>query len=200
MKLRSLVVLSILFAVLAAAPVQAQQHDLSAYNRFASDGFQSQPWYVYNGPVFVDARYNYDQLDTASVYVGKGFGNSAFKVYPNVGVLFGEYTGVSPQLTVGVNKGRVSAFSVTQYVFGARGNSDFVYHWADVLFSTKAKWLAVGFDEQFYRDQVPGAEGQFDIGPVVKFSFKRYYVKVWPTVSPTQTGTQKLFIITGVTF
>jgi hypothetical protein len=107
---------------------------------------------------------------------------------------------VSPQLTFSINKGPVSAFSVTQYVFGVRGSSDFVYHWADVLFSTKAKWLSVGFDEQFYRDQVPGAEGQFDIGPIAKFSFSRYYIKVWPTVSPTQTDVQKLYVITGVTF
>jgi hypothetical protein len=188
------------------------QHDLSLWNRSGYGENVAYPWYLYLGSkVTFDARYNFDQKETGAAYVGKTFGNAKLTAVPAAGVLFGKYNGISPQLYLMVNTGRLSLFTMHQYVkrLGSESN-DFQYHWIDALFIVN-KHLSVGPDYQVYHEPNSGYV-EHDLGPSAKYVITSIpvgekcklspYLRAWyaRSLGPENSGSNLLFLTIGASF
>ena len=169
-------ILALVLSVILAPPVMAQT-DASTWFKMRDGEVTVIPWYVYNSDkIFVDARYNFDAGDSASVFLGKSYGDKV-KFIPAVGAIGGKYFGLSAELNIVGKLGKVEYFVMNQYSLGLGGKADFAYHWIDLMIPV-SKRVSVGFDEQLYCEK--GSKGEFDYGPVIKFKdSKNRFIKVW---------------------
>jgi len=194
-KVLALVTLAIVF-VLAAPAVEAQ-HDLSAYYKLHDGVATAIPWYVYSSPSgnFVDARYNFDALDSLAVFAGKSFIVGGVTVTPAIGGIVGKYDGVSGEVNLAWKLWGMNWFTLNQYSAGVGESRDFTYHYMEALYPL-GRHVQVGFDEQWWWS--PGGKGEWDYGPVLKLKTSDgLYLKTW--VAATNTGPHKLFVGFGFT-
>ena len=118
----------------------------------------------------LEARYNYEDFRTASLWVGSIFaweGTVEGFVTPMVGVAFGRTTGISPGLEAGVQWKIFEFYTEGQYFFdlGVRDNS-FMYYWTE-LTATVLPWLEAGVVSQ--RTRVIHSNDEFVAGPFIGF-------------------------------
>lgn len=185
----ALAVLAALFVLVA--PVAEAQHDMATWFKMRDGKTTVIPWYVYGGDkVFVDARYNFDALDSMAVFVGTPYEIGSVQVIPAVGGIVGKYNSLSAEVNVIGKMGKATYFTLNQYSLGVNGSPNFVYHWLDVLCPI-GKHVMVGADEQWYWE--PGSKGEWDVGPVVKLKTSDgLYLKGW--LAATNTGAHKFFL------
>ena len=172
------------------------QHDASLWFRSTPGTSQAYPWYTYAGKrVFFDVRYNFDWTNTGAVYIGKDIGRHGISVIPEIGILAGEYNGISPEMFILGHKKRVSFFVQMQYVKGWGNHPDFFYHWVDCQFDLR-RWISVGVDEETLHIH---SRTQVNLGPAMKLTFGKMYLKVWPAVSvgPVRRGTPIVYVGIG---
>jgi len=129
----------------ATAPVTTQDSDdnpwsFSAvvYNYIVPDGGSYvQPTFTADrGWLHLEARYNYEALDTGSAWVGYNFGGGeklAWEVTPMLGGVFGNVTGVAPGYKGSLSWWKLGFYSEGQHVFdtGDSANS-FSYSWSEL--------------------------------------------------------------------
>lgn len=89
-----------------------------------------------HGNLHLEARYQWEDWNTASVWAGRwfGFGN-AFHVdaAPMIGGVFGNTMGVAPGLLVEAEWKRLSFYSSSEYVIDAEDDAyNFAYTWSEV--------------------------------------------------------------------
>ena len=187
----------VLAMLVLAVPISASaQHDLSVYATWDDGEAVLTPWYVYNGPILVDARYNFDQSTTGAAFVGKAYLVRGLSIMPYVGVLAGKYNGVSAQVNLSAESGAITAFAMNQYCYGiGNDHADFTYQWLDVLWHPDP-CLALGIDAQAYTE--PGIPLFVDAGPVVKVvPMPHLYLKAWGMVDPRNGWDRTLIIGIG---
>lgn len=99
----------------------------------------------------LEARYNYENLDTGSVWIGYNFAGEGavdWSVTPMLGGVFGDTTGVSPGYRGWLNWWRLDLFSEGQYVVDAADTDDsFFYNWSELSVSP-TDWFRVGLAAQ----------------------------------------------------
>jgi hypothetical protein len=87
------------------------------------------------GRVYAEARYQYEDLDTASLWVGRPFtGGSGLEwwITPLAGVAFGRTDGVAPGLAVDLAWRRFSLSSSAEYLFDLDdSDASFFYSWTE---------------------------------------------------------------------
>ena len=103
------------------------------------------------GWLHLEARYNYEDLETGSAWLGWNFhwrDKLLAEATPMVGGVFGETTGVSWGYRLSLRWWRLEIYSEGEY-FHDMGNSsnDFFYNWSELTVSP-VKWLRVGVVEQ----------------------------------------------------
>lgn len=107
--------------------------------------------YADRGPLHLEARYNYEDLHTASLWVGWTWGASgkvSFSVTPAFGVVFGNTGGLAPGLEIDVVIGPIEWYGESEYVFDFdSAESDFFYMWSE-LSASPVNWLTVGLAVQ----------------------------------------------------
>lgn len=118
----------------------------------------------------LEARYNYEDFRTASLWVGSVFawdGTVEGFVTPMVGVAFGRTTGIGPGLEAGVQWKMFEFYTEGQYFFdlGVRDNS-FMYYWTEIT-ATVLPWFEVGVVSQ--RTRVFHTNDEFVAGPFIGF-------------------------------
>src|SRR4029434_2830519 len=95
----------------------------------------------------LEARYNYVDLDTASVWIGFNwsFGdNVKFDLTPMIGGVFGDTSGVAPGYELTLTWKKLQLYSEAEYVFDCDGASDnFFYTWSE-LTGAFADWFRAG--------------------------------------------------------
>src|SRR5262245_5979449 len=95
----------------------------------------------------LEARYNYEDLKTGSVWVGYNFSTGKklkFEVTPMLGGVFEDITGVAPGYTITVRYMSIELSTQAEYFFDAgTPDGDFFYSWSE-LSSSPADWLRVG--------------------------------------------------------
>ncbi len=96
----------------------------------------------------VEARYNYEALDTASVWLGWNFSCGekwVFDFTPMVGGVFGHTRGVAPGWRLGLSRGALEFTSEAEFVFDAGDSSDdFFYAWSELTWSfTDNFWVGL---------------------------------------------------------
>jgi hypothetical protein len=95
----------------------------------------------------LEARYNYEDLDTGSLWAGYNFsiGNKlVLEATPILGGVFGNTTGIAPGYRLSLSYRRLDLYSLGAYVFDTGNNSqNFYYTWSELAYSP-ADWFWVG--------------------------------------------------------
>jgi hypothetical protein len=142
---------------------------------------------------YAEGRYNYEAMNTFSMYVGKEFsrkGKLSTSLTPLAGAVVGEFKGCSAGLNIAIDY-RKFFFSVqSQYTMSANSNNrDFFFSWSELVYQP-ARWIYFGLSSQHtYYSSInsttfePGAVAGFQIGkwtfPVYCFNAseeERYFV------------------------
>lgn len=121
-----------------------------------------------------EGRYNYEALETGSLWVGYNFrlGETlVFEAVPMLGGVFGNLTGVAPGWNLALTYKRFSLTSQNEYVFDT-GNCEgsFFYTWSELTYSP---WDWVRFGLAVQRTKAYRSELDIQRGFLLGFSYKR---------------------------
>ncbi|MGH8767366.1 MAG: hypothetical protein ACREVT_04190 [Burkholderiales bacterium] len=99
------------------------------------------------GPLHLEARYNYEALDTGSLFVGWKFSGGAALTYeltPILGAVFGATQGIAPGLEASLAYGIADFYIEAEYLHDFENHEDsYAYAWSELGFSP-LEWLRFG--------------------------------------------------------
>lgn len=125
------------------------------------------------GRLHLEARYNYEDRDSASFFVGANFelGDTvALALTPMLGGLVGHTDGIVPGLELSVSAGIFEAYGEAEYVFDlADSASSYFYMWSE-LSLRPTSWLRAGVVTQ--RTRVYKTERDLQRGLLLGVSWK----------------------------
>ena len=121
----------------------------------------------------LEARYNYEALNTGSLWLGYNlsFGRTlVLDVTPMLGGVFGDLTGVAPGYTLSLSWRRLSLSTQGEFVFDT-GNSagSFFYTWSELTYSP-VEWFRFGLAAQ--RTKLYHTNLDIQRGFLVGFNYK----------------------------
>ena len=125
----------------------------------------------------LEARYNYEDLETGSVWVGYNFSvgeKLTLDITPMLGGVFGNTSGIAPGLRFSLKWWRLELYAEGEYVFNTRESADsFFYLWSELTVSP-VDWLRAGLVAQRTR----AYESELDIqrGFLLGLSYKQVEV------------------------
>jgi hypothetical protein len=165
----------------AAAPADnhAWSFSASAYTYVLSDNqYYVQPTIsAGRGRLHLEARYNYENLDTGSAWLGANFSGGKtleWELTPMLGGVFGETTGIAPGLQLSLSWWKLNLSSENEYVFDAGDSSDsFFYNWSELTL-TPAGTFQFGLVTQ--RTRVYQTDREIQRGVMAGFSIDRVTV------------------------
>jgi hypothetical protein len=117
----------------------------------------------------LEARYNYEDLKTASMWLGYNFNLSSDKKFdliltPMLGGVFGRTNGVAPGLEASLTYEKLNFWVENEYVFDTGDSSaSYFYTWPQITYSP-ADWLHVGFVAQRTQSIQSNTQGGFLFG------------------------------------
>lgn len=120
------------------------------------------------------ARYNYEDKETGSLWVGYNFevgDKLAFRVTPMVGGVFGNTVGVAPGYLAGLTWNRVELSTEGEYVFDSKDRArSFFYSWMELTYSP-VEWCRAGLVAQ--RTKAYHTDLDIQRGVLIGFSRKK---------------------------
>jgi hypothetical protein len=126
------------------------------------------------GWLHLEGRYNYEGLDTGSVWIGYNLSvgdKVSFEITPMLGGVFGDTTGIAPGYKGSLSWWKLELSSEGEYLFDTRHSSDsFFYTWSELSLSP-VDWFRVGGVVQ--RTKLYRTDLDIQRGFLVGFSFKR---------------------------
>lgn len=126
------------------------------------------------GWLHLEGRYNYENLDTGSVWIGYNFSvgeKLAFEITPMLGGVFGNTTGIAPGYKGALSWWKLELSSEGEYVFDTRDSSaSFFYTWSELALAP-VDWFRFGLAVQ--RTKLYQSDFDFQRGFLVGFSYKR---------------------------
>lgn len=126
------------------------------------------------GPLHFEARYNYEALETGSLWVGYTFSTGeklVFDFAPMVGGVFGDLTGVAPGYNLSLAYKGFTLASQSEYVFDTGDSSgNFFYTWSELSYSPW-DWLRAGIAIQ--RTKAYKSDLDIQRGFLVGVAYKR---------------------------
>jgi hypothetical protein len=121
----------------------------------------------------LEARYNYEDLQTGSTWVGynlSGGDELGWELTPILGAVFGNTNGVAPGYEGTLRFWMVELYSEGEYVFDFGSASDhFFYNWSELAL-VPVEWLRFGLVAQ--RTRVYQTERDIQRGILAGFSYK----------------------------
>lgn len=120
------------------------------------DGYLVPQGQSYVSPIFtvdhsvlhLEARYNYEAQQTASLWVGYNWNvgtTLALEATPMIGGVFGKLDGIAPGLELTVTYHKFQLYSANEYVYDTTQKAgDFFYTWTQLTYSPK-KWFTAGY-------------------------------------------------------
>ena len=103
------------------------------------------------GQLHLEARANYEALDSGSLFAGwkfSGVEKLAWELTPIVGAIFGQKEGIAPGFEAAIGYGIVDFYTETEYVRDLEIRKDsFTYSWNELGFSP-FEWLRFGIVTQ----------------------------------------------------
>lgn len=126
------------------------------------------------GLLHLEARYNYEGLDTGSLWVGCNFAGGeelTWEVTPMLGGVFGETTGIAPGYEATLQWWKLELYSEGEYVIdtGDASNSYF-YNWSE-LSIYPLEWLRLGIVAE--RTRLYRGDRDIQRGVLVGVTFER---------------------------
>ena len=148
---------------------------ISAYTYFVPDDRNYvQPTFTADrGWLHLEARYNYESLDTGSAWLGYNFSGGeklAWEFTPMIGGVFGDTTGIAPGYKGSLGWRKLELYSEGEYVFDTSNSSDsFFYNWSELTLSP-VDWFRFGLVTQ--RTRLYETDRDIQRGVLVGFSYK----------------------------
>ena len=141
----------------------------------------------------LEARYNYEDLDTGSAWVGYNFSvgeKLSLDFTPMLGGVFGNTTGIAPGYRGTLSWWKLVLYSEGEYVFDTGDRSaSFFYNWSELSFSP-VEWFRFGLVAQ--RTRAYESDRDIQRGFLVGFSLSGWISR--PTCStPTRTNRPSLW-------
>jgi hypothetical protein len=151
------------------------------------------------GWLHLEARYNYEALDTASAWVGYNFSGGktlAWEVTPILGGVFGDTAGIAPGYKGSLSWWKLELYSEGEYVFDTLNSSDsFFYNWSELTLAP-AEWFRFGMVTQ--RTRLYKTDREIQRGVLAGVSFRR--VNLTGYVLNPDEGKPTFVIAVGLTF
>jgi len=124
-----------------------------------------------------EARYNYDELETFSLYAGRTFMNSgllSWSATPVIGGLIGKMTGGSVGLNMDMDFDKLFLSSQSQYSFSMDERKDrFFFSWSELGYQA-TPWLFGGMAMQ--QTNLYKALGTLETGYMLGFSLRNWTI------------------------
>ena len=120
----------------------------------------------------LEARYNYEDLDTGSVWFGynmSGGETLSWELTPLLGGVFGATDGVAPGYKGALSWRSLEFYSEGEYVFTGAAEDRFFYNWSELTVSP-VEWWRIGLVTQ--RTRAYETEREIQRGLLVGFSYK----------------------------
>ena len=158
------------------ADEKAWSFSASAYTYFVPDDRNYvQPTVTADrGWLHLEARYNYEALDTGSAWVGYNFSGGeklSWEFTPMIGGVFGDTTGIAPGYKGSLSWLKLELYSEGEYVVDTRSTSDsFFYNWSELTLAP-AEWFRFGMVTQ--RTRVYKTDRDIQRGVLASFSFEK---------------------------
>jgi hypothetical protein len=148
----------------------------SAYTYLAPDSqnYVNPNFTADRGRLHLEARYNYEDLKTGSLWVGRNFkfgDKLTLEVTPMVAAVFGNLNGIAPGYNLSLSFWKVELFSQTEYVFDLQDRSgNFSYTWSELTYSP-VDWFWTGVVVQ--RTKAYQSDLDTHQGLLAGFSYKK---------------------------
>ncbi len=101
--------------------------------------------------IYTEMRYNYEELKTASVYIGKNFskeGKLSYAFTPMLGIVFGKLNGGSLAMNMDLEHKKTFISMQTQYTVSSDEVKDnFFFNWTELAYQP-VKWIYAGVSMQ----------------------------------------------------
>ena len=189
MTLRSVCIL-ILAALLSGGDALAEdtQDDASwsfsasAYAYFVpdDDDYVQPSFTADHDRLHLEARYNYEDLETGSLWAGYNFSvgeKVTFEGTAMVGGVFGGTVGIAPGYKASLSWTTLTLYSEGEYLFDTNESADsFFYAWSELTWAP-VDWFRFGLVGQ--RTKVYETDREIQRGLLVGFSFKRVDVSAY---------------------
>ena len=147
----------------------------SAYTYIVPDSREYvQPTFTADrGSLHLEARYNYEDLDTGSAWIGYNFSGGeklAWELTPMLGGVFGETTGVAPGYKGSLSWWKLELYSEGEYVFDTDDSSEsFFYSWSELTLAP-LDWFRFGLVTQ--RTRVYESDREIQRGVLAGFAYE----------------------------
>ncbi len=144
------------------------------YLLLTDEGNYAQPTIATDrGWLHLEARFNYEDLDTGSLWFGYNFSGGEtveWALTPAIGGIFGQTDGVAPGYKGSLSWRQLEFYSEGEYVFDADDSADsFFYNWSELTF-VPAEWFRMGLVTQ--RTRVYETERDIQRGLLVGVRYK----------------------------
>lgn len=147
----------------------------------------------------LEARYNYEALDTGSAWVGYNFSGGkklAWAVTPMLGGVFGDTAGIAPGYTGSLGWWKLELYSEGEYVCNTRDSSgSFFYNWSELTVAP-VDWLKLGMVTQ--RTLTYQTDRDIQRGFLVGLSYKQ--VSLTTYVFNPDDSKPTVVLAVGITF
>lgn len=163
--MRPAIAAALLLVITPCAHAQSWSFGISGFvfDPPEDSGYFSPIAYADRARLHVEARYNYEDLETVSAFVGWNLsagGDVALALTPIVGVLIGETDGVAPGFEAEVTWREFALYVESEYVFDVDASDDsFLYSWIETTYAAAA-WLRAGIVAQKTETYQTGLEMQ----------------------------------------
>ena len=151
-----------------------------------------------NDKLHLEARYNYEDLKTASAWIGYNlFGGNEFEYFitPMVGGVVGRTNGIAPGLVFTLSYAGFELYSESEYLFDFESEeNNFFYSWTDLTYSP-LDWLWLGISGQ--RTRLYQTELEIDRGILLGISYKIFEISGYYFNAFTEDEFFMLSICTG---
>jgi hypothetical protein len=127
---------------------------------------------VDHGKLHLEARYNYEDIETGSLWVGCNFGGGeklTWELTPMLGGVFGHTTGVAPGYKGSLSWWKLELYSEGEFVVDTGNHeNNFFYNWSELTISPLS-WFKVGLVTQ--RTRLYHTDREIQRGVLAGFMF-----------------------------
>jgi hypothetical protein len=129
---------------------------------------------------YLEARYNYEDLQTFSLYFGKSFAlgkRDIAEITPLIGGVAGKVNGISPAFNFSLDYLKFSIVSQTQYTFDLQHySSSFFYDWTNFSFGI---YKNLGLGGSIMTCIPQSGKTSFTAGPIINFRLKHLFLEAY---------------------
>ena len=130
--------------------------------------------------IYTEMRYNYEDLNTASVYIGKNFSKDStisYSITPMLGIVFGKFSGGSLALNLELEHKKLFASMQTQYTISKDAAADnFFFAWAEAGYEP-VKWFFTGISTQLTKMHTKKLTPEY--GVLIGFNIKKISIPIY---------------------